>query len=159
MLFISFQTTELVYVHSKLMIVDDFSVIIGSANINDRSLLGKRDSELAIVVQDTHTVPSRMNGKDFQAGAFASSMRKSLFRWLICSSFSSTILMFEKLSQCVALFCFDDREHLGVRENDTDIDITDPVCTEFYKNVWLKQASINTTVFDKVGLCISPWHD
>jgi phospholipase D1/2 len=69
-----------VYVHSKLMIVDDFSVIIGSANINDRSLLGKRDSELAIVVQDTHTVPSRMNNKDFQAGTFASSLRKSLFR-------------------------------------------------------------------------------
>lgn len=28
--------TELIYVHSKLMIVDDKTVIIGSANINDR---------------------------------------------------------------------------------------------------------------------------
>ncbi len=43
--------SELVYVHSKLMIVDDMVTIIGSANINDRSLLGNRDSELAIIVE------------------------------------------------------------------------------------------------------------
>lgn len=36
--------TEIIYVHSKLMIVDDVRAIIGSANINDRSLLGTRDS-------------------------------------------------------------------------------------------------------------------
>jgi len=29
-------------------------------------------------------------------------------------------------------------------------DITDPVDMNFYKNVWLKQATINTTVYDKV---------
>ncbi|BBG93147.1 phospholipase D P1 [Prunus dulcis] len=34
-----------VYVHSKIMIVDDCTTLIGSANINDRSLLGSRDSE------------------------------------------------------------------------------------------------------------------
>lgn len=33
--------TELIYVHSKLMIVDDKIVICGSANINDRSLIGR----------------------------------------------------------------------------------------------------------------------
>ena len=38
--------TELIYVHSKLLIVDDRLVICGSANINDRSLLGDRDSEV-----------------------------------------------------------------------------------------------------------------
>jgi phospholipase D1/2 len=43
---------EIIYVHSKLMIVDDKYVICGSANINDRSLLGKRDSEVAAVVKD-----------------------------------------------------------------------------------------------------------
>lgn len=41
--------SEIVYVHSKCMIVDDKYVICGSANINDRSMLGNRDSELAIV--------------------------------------------------------------------------------------------------------------
>ena len=33
------------------MIIDDNKVIIGSANINDRSLLGDRDSEIAIIVE------------------------------------------------------------------------------------------------------------
>lgn len=41
--------TEIIYVHSKLMIVDDKYVIMGSANINDRSMLGKRDSEIAVL--------------------------------------------------------------------------------------------------------------
>jgi len=40
--------TELIYVHSKIMLVDDTSAIIGSANITDRSLLGNRDSEIAV---------------------------------------------------------------------------------------------------------------
>ena len=44
--------TEIIYIHSKCMIVDDKYVIIGSANINDRSMLGNRDSEIAIMVQD-----------------------------------------------------------------------------------------------------------
>lgn len=34
------------------MIVDDKRCIIGSANINDRSLLGTRDSELACVIEE-----------------------------------------------------------------------------------------------------------
>ncbi len=33
--------TELVYVHSKIIIVDDQYALIGSANINDRSMLGE----------------------------------------------------------------------------------------------------------------------
>lgn len=32
------------------MIVDDQKMILGSANINDRSMLGDRDSEIAILV-------------------------------------------------------------------------------------------------------------
>lgn len=43
--------TELIYVHSKLMIIDDKIVICGSANINDRSLIGKRDSEIAVLIE------------------------------------------------------------------------------------------------------------
>ncbi|ECF1703873.1 hypothetical protein E1B77_23700, partial [Salmonella enterica subsp. enterica] len=45
--------TEQIYVHSKLMIVDDRYVLVGSANINDRSQLGDRDSELAVMIADT----------------------------------------------------------------------------------------------------------
>ena len=44
-------TSEIVYVHSKFLIVDDRYALMGSANINDRSMTGKRDSELAVVIQ------------------------------------------------------------------------------------------------------------
>lgn len=44
--------TEQIYVHSKLLVVDDRVAVLGSANINDRSQLGDRDSELAVIIRD-----------------------------------------------------------------------------------------------------------
>ncbi|KAK9279674.1 hypothetical protein L1049_013354 [Liquidambar formosana] len=38
----------MIYVHAKMMIVDDEYIIIGSANINQRSMEGARDSEIAM---------------------------------------------------------------------------------------------------------------
>ena len=50
----------MIYVHSKLMIVDDSVAIVGSANINQRSLAGSRDSELAVIAhQPEHTLLSQ----------------------------------------------------------------------------------------------------
>ncbi|KAB2619097.1 phospholipase D alpha 1-like [Pyrus ussuriensis x Pyrus communis] len=53
----------MIYVHSKMMIVDDEYIIIGSANINQRSMDGARDSEIAIgAFQPKHlasTIPAR----------------------------------------------------------------------------------------------------
>ena len=46
--------TEQIYVHSKLMIVDDLYVPLGSTNINDRNLLGTCDSDLAVLIVDHH---------------------------------------------------------------------------------------------------------
>ena len=40
---------HMIYVHSKMIIVDDEFILIGSANINDRSLRGDRDTEIAVV--------------------------------------------------------------------------------------------------------------
>jgi phospholipase D1/2 len=34
--------TEQIYVHAKLMIVDDRTIIVGSANINDRSMVSAK---------------------------------------------------------------------------------------------------------------------
>ncbi|CUG11121.1 phospholipase D, putative [Bodo saltans] len=39
-----------IYVHSKVMIVDDAVCAIGSANINDRSMLPFRDTEMAAII-------------------------------------------------------------------------------------------------------------
>mmetsp|Transcript_8563 Transcript_8563/g.15489 ORF Transcript_8563/g.15489 Transcript_8563/m.15489 type:complete len:777 (-) Transcript_8563:193-2523(-) len=38
----------MIYIHSKMMIVDDEYIIVGSANINDRSMAGTRDTEIAL---------------------------------------------------------------------------------------------------------------
>jgi phosphatidylserine/phosphatidylglycerophosphate/cardiolipin synthase-like enzyme len=43
--------TAQIYVHSKVMIADDLAVI-GSANINSRSLTGDGDTEIAVVVHN-----------------------------------------------------------------------------------------------------------
>ncbi|KAF2718785.1 phospholipase D [Polychaeton citri CBS 116435] len=73
-------TTEQLYIHAKCMIVDDRSVIIGSANINERSMLGSRDSEVAACVRDTRMVDSVMGGKPYRVGVFAHTLRKRLMR-------------------------------------------------------------------------------
>jgi|TARA_B110000208_G_C11511570_1_gene337193 phospholipase D1/2 len=60
--------TENVYVHSKALIVDDVSVVVGSANINDRSMLGNRDSEMCMLMED--------DTKQFGRSMRSSSMRE-----------------------------------------------------------------------------------
>lgn len=70
---------QLIYVHSKLMIVDDRTVICGSANINDRSMLGDRDSELAMFIEGKRDKVGRMGGADFEVSTFAHSLRTSLW--------------------------------------------------------------------------------
>lgn len=44
----------MIYVHSKLMIIDDEYLIVGSANLNSRSLDGRRDSEICIGCSESY---------------------------------------------------------------------------------------------------------
>jgi len=44
----------MIYVHAKGMIVDDDYVILGSANINQRSMAGSRDTEIAMGAYQPH---------------------------------------------------------------------------------------------------------
>ncbi|KAL2198201.1 hypothetical protein P885DRAFT_34325 [Corynascus similis CBS 632.67] len=73
-------TTEQLYIHAKCIIVDDRIVLIGSANINERSMLGSRDSETAAVVRDTDLIWSTMAGRPYQVGRFAHTLRLRLMR-------------------------------------------------------------------------------
>ncbi|KRX82147.1 Phospholipase D1 [Trichinella sp. T6] len=120
--------SEIIYIHSKLMIVDDLFTIIGSANINDRSMLGKRDSEVAIYVEDCEFSRSSMNGQLYQAGRFAFSLRTDLFA-----------------------------EHLGLSDTSakrkSQLDVRDPVSTEFF-TTWKQIAARNADIFEKVFGCI-----
>ncbi|XP_058053847.1 phospholipase D2 [Anopheles bellator] len=120
--------TELIYVHSKLLIADDKVVICGSANINDRSLLGKRDSEVCVMITDESFEEGRMNGESYPCGIYAGKLRKFLFR-----------------------------EHLGLLEphpKRKPIDITDPVADSFWNGVWRRTSKRNTMLYDEVFRCI-----
>lgn len=61
------------------MIVDDEYVICGSANINDRSLRGKRDSELCMVCKDNDLRHVKLGGTDVVVGKKVYDLRKRLF--------------------------------------------------------------------------------
>ena len=71
---------EELYIHSKLLIVDDRIVVCGSSNLNDRSQMGSHDSELSIVMEDTRKIQSTMNGQPFEAGYHATTLRRYLWR-------------------------------------------------------------------------------
>ncbi|XP_043803010.1 phospholipase D2 isoform X1 [Apis laboriosa] len=117
--------TELIYVHSKLLIVDDSTVICGSANINDRSMIATRDSEIAVIIHDQEFDEGRMNDIPFPCGKFAGSLRKQLFS-----------------------------EHLGLFKTNEDIDITDIIKKSFYKDIWCARSNRNTEIYEEVFHCI-----
>ncbi|KAK4130101.1 phospholipase D/nuclease [Trichocladium antarcticum] len=71
---------EELYIHAKLLIADDRVVICGSSNLNDRSQLGYHDSELSIVMEDTRRLQSSMDGRPFDAGYHAATLRRYLWR-------------------------------------------------------------------------------
>lgn len=75
--------SEIVYVHSKLIIVDDVYALLGSANINDRSLRGDRDSELAVLIEEKVKVKGVLGGSEVEKSGKVREFRincwKSLF--------------------------------------------------------------------------------
>jgi phospholipase D1/2 len=83
--------TEQIYVHAKMMVVDDRFAIIGSANINDRSLLGVRDSEICAIIIDNDTETSQMNGKAIIVRSFAHRLRLALWQEHLGLTSSSAI--------------------------------------------------------------------
>jgi len=94
--------TELIYIHAKFMIVDDEAVIVGSANLNDRSLLGHRDSEVAVLIKGGIKIESTLNGKVALVSEFAKILRVTLIK-----------------------------QHLGLNDDNLDI-LTDPLSNNFY---------------------------
>ncbi|XP_035980850.1 phospholipase D1 [Fundulus heteroclitus] len=116
--------TELIYVHSKMLIADDNTVIIGSANINDRSMLGKRDSEVAVIVEDSETVDAVMDGQPYSAGKFALQLRLECFRMILGAN------------------------------TDPSIDVSDPISEQFYKETWMTSAARNDSIYQKVFRCL-----
>jgi len=115
------KVTEHIYIHSKVCIVDDRVAIVGSANINDRSLRGTRDSELAVYLEESShkMVDSQMNGKSYKVSAFVRDFRMRLWR-----------------------------DFLGLSPEDQSIE--DPVCQEVYRGIWLAISRHNTKIYRTV---------
>lgn len=44
-------------------------------------MLGKRDSEVAVIVEDSDMVGAVMDGQPYQAGRYALNLRLECFRW------------------------------------------------------------------------------
>ncbi|XP_037322952.1 phospholipase D2 [Pungitius pungitius] len=116
--------TELIYVHSKTLIADDRCYIIGSANINDRSMLGNRDSEMAVFVEDEDRVLSLMGGQEYQAGPLTLALRKECFSVLVGAS------------------------------SDPSVNVDDPISDEFFFLGWNASAKQNVNIYEKVFKCL-----
>ena len=121
--------TEIIYIHSKLMIVDDNKVLLGSANINDRSMLGIRDSEFAVIIKEKKQLINKkcnrnfvMNGdKNYRGTNFATNFRKELMA-----------------------------EHLGINPDDPILD--DPVSKELFSLI-VSRANSNTGIYHNIFGC------
>ncbi len=152
--------TEQIYVHCKLLIVDDLYTIIGSANLNDRSMLGDRDSEIAIITEDEEFYSTKMNGNRYKAGKFAFSLRMRLWR--------EHLGLFEEMNDG------DDDEDMEDAENTQQFSmrkklkdtfdkqlmktrrmkireaIIDPISSKTYERAWLMIAKRNTQIYETV---------
>ncbi|KAI8327821.1 hypothetical protein BC941DRAFT_446276 [Chlamydoabsidia padenii] len=140
-----YYVTEMVYIHSKVLIVDDRKAMVGSANINDRSLLGGRDAEVGGVVEDSNLVPSFMGDKKYMAGKSILEFRLRLWK-----------------------------EHLGLMDvkdwtsiripgmprkylpNPDMIErrLLDPLSTKAYQTLWRDKAKKNTLLYRELFQCI-----
>ncbi|GBB96811.1 hypothetical protein RclHR1_02840008 [Rhizophagus clarus] len=150
--------TEELYIHSKLLIADDRIVICGSANINERSLNGDYDSEIAAVIEDKDYIDSKMAGKDWKAGKFAATLRRHIFK-------EHLGLLNETDHEKANTFCYPPPIPVDHQELSKDDHIVqDPVSDEFYYNIWQQTATINTKAFRTVFRCvpddnITGWND
>ncbi|EXX61011.1 phospholipase D [Rhizophagus irregularis DAOM 197198w] len=166
--------TEEIYIHSKLMIVDDRYVIIGSANLNDRSQLGNRDSEIAIVIKDNKKVDARMNGKPYQASKFAYTLRSSLFKEHLGlleiqdhSSITKSCLPPIKPDILYDLTVGEEKPFTSILDDPAsfyppkkpkhptkeDLVVMDPLSEEFY-DYWQSVAHNNTETYRSVFRCV-----
>jgi phospholipase D1/2 len=133
---------EELYIHAKLLIADDRTVICGSSNINDRSQLGSHDSELAIVMTDTETVDSTMNGQPFKAGRHAASLRRHLWREHLGMIEAQGVDASDDPNAQPPTVCMND-DHTGDEEYEF---VADPLGDAVWDR-WTGQATTNTHVY------------
>ena len=123
--------TELVYVHSKIMIVDDKTAIIGSANINDRSMLGSRDSELALIIKEKCDYEITVRNEVRHVSKFCFSLRVRLLQEHLGFPYEKKL---EKIPEIL-------------------LDAGSDELLEFMKLTAEKNTKLYTIIFDKLTPC------
>jgi phospholipase D1/2 len=132
---------EELYIHAKVMIVDDRIAICGSSNINDRSQIGVHDSELSIVMEDTNAIESTMDGKPYQAGRHVATLRRMLWREHLGLLPPQTLDGSDDPNAQPPGDCPN-----NVVEDEHYEFVADPLCDKLW-NMWTENATVNTEVF------------
>lgn len=103
----------MIYVHAKGMIVDDEYVIMGSANINQRSMAGTKDTEIAMgAYQPHHTWAEKRNNPRGQVCSDTQSQNCSCLQNSIFFYGTCNILFVQIYGYRMSLWA----EHLGMVE-------------------------------------------
>jgi phospholipase D1/2 len=131
---------EELYIHGKLLIVDDKTVVCGSSNLNDRSQLGAHDSELSIVMTDAKLINSTMNGQPYEASHHAATLRRYLWREHL------GLLPPQDLDAKDDANAQPPDVPNDIWENDTYAFVEDPLSDELWE-MWTSRASTNTDMF------------
>ena len=126
------------------MIVDDRTVICGSANLNDRSQLGSHNSEIAICIEDQAEIDSYMGGQPWKANKFAASLRRQIFRKHLRlvppQDYQKPDKTFTPVTMDPTLYDWGSKE---------DHAVADPLAPSSH-NLWKQTARTNTEAFRKI---------
>ncbi|TPX09091.1 uncharacterized protein E0L32_001647 [Thyridium curvatum] len=137
---------EELYIHAKLLIVDDRIVVCGSSNLNDRSQEGGHDSELSIVMEDIRLIKSTMDGQPFEAGYHAATLRRYLWREHLGLLPPQDLDASEDPN---AQPPGDDSPNNVLDQEDSYKFVEDPMSDEVWKR-WTEQATTNTELFRRL---------
>ncbi|CAG8984041.1 hypothetical protein HYALB_00002982 [Hymenoscyphus albidus] len=131
---------EELYIHGKVLIVDDRTVVCGSSNLNDRSQLGVHDSELSIVMTDTKMIKTKMGGQEYEAGCHAATLRRYLWREHL------GLLPPQELDASKDPNAQPPDVPNDPQENETYEFVEDPLSDEVW-DMWTTRATKNTEIF------------
>jgi len=124
-----------IYIHSKVLIVDDAHMIVGSANLNDRSMSGHRDSEVCVLIEDNpeeEEMAESPGGAENLTNGFCRSARLRL--WY----------------EHFGLLDHAERPATGADAKEQMAALQDP-CSQRCWSLWHDIAARRTAAFDKMG--------
>jgi len=146
----SLYVNELIYIHTKLMIVDDRYVICGSANLNDRSMCGDRDSEIAVCVEDMETVDSRMNGRPYKASRTAINLRGKIFQEHLGLLPETSMRRLSHMAPHLKPAALKTTDPYSLKVMDM---LSDPLSKQFW-DLWTGAAAKNTEIYRSLFHCV-----